>query len=40
MLLSLNEVIAQLAMANSVLLYGYELRREDDYVLRRPYTLR
>ena len=34
-MLSLNETIGQLAIANSVHLYGHVLRREDGHVLRR-----
>ena len=34
-MLSLNETIDQLAMANSVRWYGYVLRREDGHALRR-----
>ena len=34
-MLGLNETIDRLAMANSVLWYGYVLRREDSHVLRR-----
>ena len=35
LMLSLNESIEQLSMANSVNWYGHVLRREDGYVLRR-----
>ena len=34
-MLGLSETIDQLAMANSVCLYGHVLRREDGHVLRR-----
>ena len=34
-MLGLKEAIDQLAMANSVRLYGHVLRREDGHVLRR-----
>ena len=34
-MLGLNEIIDQLAMANSVRWYGHVLRREDGHVLRR-----
>ena len=34
-MLSLNETIDQLALANSVHWYGHVLRREDGHVLRR-----
>ena len=34
-MLGLNETVDQLAMANSVLWYGYVLRREEGHVLRR-----
>ena len=42
LMLSLNETIDQLAIANSVPWDGYVLRREDGYVLRREdgYVLR
>ena len=36
-MLGLNETIDQLAMANSVHLYGHVLRREDGHVLRRAF---
>ena len=35
LMLSLNEALDQLAMTNSVCLYGHVLRREDGHVLRR-----
>ena len=35
LMLGLNEVISQLAMANSVCWCGHVLRRDDDHVLRR-----
>ena len=35
LMLSLNETMDQLAIANSVCWYGNVLRREDDHVLRR-----
>ena len=35
LMLGLNEIIDQLAMANSVRWYGHVLRREDGHVLRR-----
>ena len=35
LVLSLNETIDQLAMANSVSWYGHVLRREDGHVLRK-----
>ena len=34
-MLGLNEIIDQLAMANSVHWYGHVLRRQDGHVLRR-----
>ena len=34
-MLGLNEIIDQLAMANSVCWYGHVLRKEDGHVLRR-----
>ena len=34
-MLALNEVMDQLAMADSVRWYGHVLRREDGHVLRR-----
>ena len=38
-MLGLKESIDQLAMANSVRLYGHVLRREDGHVLRRALDL-
>ena len=36
LVLGLNEMIDQLAMANSVPWQGHVLRNKDDHVLRRP----
>ena len=38
-MLGLTETIDQLAMANNVHWYGYELRREDGHILRRTLYL-
>ena len=39
LMLCLNEIIDQLAIANSVCWYGHMLRREDGHVLRRTLDL-
>ena len=38
-MLSLNETIDQLAMANSVHSYGHVLRRKDGHILKRALDL-
>ena len=40
LILSSNETLDQLAMANIVYWYGHLLRREDGHVLRKHYYLR
>ena len=39
LMLCLNEIIHQLAMANSVCWHGHVLRREDGHVMRRALDL-